>query len=165
MFQNIVNKYATTFTTTLFIISAVSGVFIFFHTAQDIFKAMHEWLSMVLLVPVVFHLYKNWNSFLTYFKRKTIYIPTAISLVAAIAFGAATMGGGGGNPMVRVFHAMENATVAEVAPLFDATADELTAKLTDAGFKVAGGDETLKTIAGNSGRSGRDIVFLVSSGK
>jgi len=165
MFRNAVNKYATTFTTTLFLISAVSGVFLFFHSAQDIFKAMHEWLSMVLLLPVVFHLYKNWNSFLTYFKRKTIYLPVAASLIAAVAFGYATAGSQGGNPFARIARAMETAQVAEVAPLFDKTPDEMIEHLRGAGLTVAAAEDTLKVVGEASGVPAREVISVVARAK
>lgn len=163
MFQNAVNKYATTFTTTLFFVSTISGVFLFFHIAGPFFKGMHEWLSMVLLIPVGFHLYKNWNSFLTYFRRKTIYVPIAASLVAAGVFMAAGANGGG-SPIGKIVHAIETSSVAEVAPIFDKTSQEMIAYLQDRGFKASSEDETLLSISRKSGTSPRRIISVIAAG-
>ena len=163
MFRNLMNKYATTFTTTLFLVSAVSGVFLFFHLYGSTFKAMHEWLSMVLLVPFVFHVAKNWRPFTTYFKRSGIYVAIAASLVASIAFGVATSSSaGGGSPVGQLFSAIERSTVTEVAPLFDKSPEDLAGYLRDNGYTVAAHEDTLQAIAQNSGRSGREIVSLVA---
>lgn len=162
MFKTLIAKYATTLTTTLFAVSAVSGVFLFFHTAQDIFKEMHEWLSMVLLVPVAFHLYKNWRSFLMYFRNRSFTVPIAASLVAAIAFGYATAGGGG-SPVGKLFGAMEKASIAELAPVFDKTPDEVVAHLKSNGFEVASADETPAAIAGKAGTQPGRLIMLLTS--
>ncbi len=163
MLRDLMNKYATTFTTTLFLVSAVSGVFLFFHLYGSTFKAMHEWLSMVLLVPFVFHVAKNWRPFVTYFKRKTIYLPLVATLVASLGFGiVSTTGGAGGSPVGRVFAALENATVAEVAPLFDKSSEDLATLMRNEGYTVGADGETLRTIAENSGKRGRDLVMFVA---
>ena len=71
-----VNRYSTPFTIGLFLISTVSGVALFFHLGSKYFHAMHEWLSLLLLLPVVFHIQKNWPGVKGYFKRRTIWMPT-----------------------------------------------------------------------------------------
>ena len=50
------DRYATPLITGFFIVSAVSGVALFFRWTPSAFHAMHEWLSMVLLVPFALHL-------------------------------------------------------------------------------------------------------------
>ncbi|MEZ5839704.1 MAG: DUF4405 domain-containing protein [Hyphomicrobiales bacterium] len=162
MFKSLIAKYATTFTTTLFAVSAVSGVFLFFHTAQDIFKEMHEWLSMVLLLPVAFHVYKNWRPFLGYFRNKVIYMPLVASLVVAVAFGWATVGGGG-SPVGKIFGAMEKASISELAPIFDKTPDEVLASLKNAGFEVTSADETPAAIAGRAGTEPMRLIMVLTS--
>ncbi|MGE8104358.1 DUF4405 domain-containing protein [Allorhizobium sp. NPDC080224] len=56
---NILSRYATPFTTGLFLISLISGIALFFHLGTAAFREMHEWLSMVLILPFVLHLWKN----------------------------------------------------------------------------------------------------------
>ncbi|MCE8421489.1 DUF4405 domain-containing protein, partial [Rhodovulum sulfidophilum] len=53
-------RYATPFITGLFIVSLVSGLALFLHVGPSGFHAMHEWLSLLLIVPFVLHLWKNW---------------------------------------------------------------------------------------------------------
>ncbi|MGB0747487.1 MAG: hypothetical protein ACPGO3_01965, partial [Magnetospiraceae bacterium] len=99
--RDTLKKYGTTFTVGLFLVSAISGGFLFFHVSTPLFHGMHEWLSMLLLLPVGLHLWKNWTGFARYFRQKTIALPLAVSLAAAVAFAAPslTMEGPGGNPM------------------------------------------------------------------
>ncbi len=77
MADRILTRHATPFTASLFFISAVSGVALFFHAAPGLFHEMHVWLSLVLLLPVAFHIWRNWHSLMTYIRRRTIYIPLA----------------------------------------------------------------------------------------
>ncbi|MFZ2101600.1 MAG: DUF4405 domain-containing protein, partial [Oricola sp.] len=82
----ILARYATPLITGLFIVSLVSGVALFFHYGSAYFHSMHEWLSMVLIVPFVLHIWKNWRAFLNYFRRPPMAVASVVSLAAAVAF-------------------------------------------------------------------------------
>jgi len=79
------SRYATPFTTGLFMVSLVSGIALFFHFGTSAFREMHEWLSMVLILPFVLHIWKNWRPFLMYFKRPPMAIALGLSLAAGLA--------------------------------------------------------------------------------
>ncbi|NMM43457.1 DUF4405 domain-containing protein [Rhodospirillaceae bacterium KN72] len=158
--------HATTLTISLFAASAISGVALFFHLAPAAFHAMHEWLSMVWLVPVVLHVWRNWPAFKSYFWRKTVAVPAILSLAAALVFAypAITSQSSGGNPTRAAITAIQNGTVAEVAPLFDLSADALSARLVAKGYTVTRADQTLDEIATASGKGGgpglvADVAF------
>ena len=161
-------KYATPLTTGLFLISLISGVALFFHLGSNYFRGMHEWLSMVLAVPFVLHIWKNWRAFITYFKRPPMLIALAASLAAALAFAIPAMTSTesrGENPQFALSQAIESSPLSEVAPTFGHTSESLTASLTAAGYKVASADLTLTEVAAVSGKTGRDIVAAVVSVK
>ena len=63
--KSILYRYATPFTTGLFLVSLVSGVALFFHVGPAAFHGMHEWLSMVLILPFVLHMWRNWRPMLS----------------------------------------------------------------------------------------------------
>ncbi|TCJ16375.1 DUF4405 domain-containing protein, partial [Parasulfuritortus cantonensis] len=46
-----------------FLLSAVTGVLIFFHIDTGLNKAAHEWLSWALLAGVALHVVANFNGF------------------------------------------------------------------------------------------------------
>ena len=54
-FSRFMHRFATPLTTGLFVVSAVSGIALFFHWAPTAFHTMHVWLSMVLLLPFILH--------------------------------------------------------------------------------------------------------------
>ncbi|MDT8871715.1 hypothetical protein RAA17_12975 [Komagataeibacter rhaeticus] len=39
------------------------------------FHSMHTWLSMVLLLPFVLHVWRNWGQFMLYFRNPPCWWP------------------------------------------------------------------------------------------
>jgi hypothetical protein len=156
-------KYATPLTTGLFIVSLVSGFALFFHVGSSYFHGMHEWLSIVLVLPFILHVWKNWRSFVSYFKHPPMAIALGLSLAAGLAFAVPAMtasegGGRGGNPAFAAAQALEASTVAQAAPIFGHDAASLSAALTAAGYKVASPDQPLNKVAEASGQDGQAII-------
>lgn len=145
-----VNRYATPFTVALFAVATISGVALFFHVGSKYFHGMHEWLSMLLLLPVVFHIQKNWPGMKGYFKRKTIWMPTLLSLAAALVFVALSWNSSGRPPSPSAT-LLGSHTVATLAPLMGMTPSGLEAKLLDKGY-VATSSDTLGSIAKKAGK-------------
>ena len=154
-------RYATPLVTGLFLVSLISGVALFFHYGTAAFRGMHEWLSMVLIVPFVLHIWKNWRAFLTYFKRPPMTAALALSLVAALAFAWPALtqqtGARGGPPQLALLQTIENATIAALAPVFGHDGEGLASALRDKGYAVASAQDTPAAIARASGKSSRDI--------
>lgn len=157
-------RYATPLTTGLFIVSLVSGIALFFHFEGRLFKAMHEWLSMVLAVPFVLHLWKNWRPFVAYFRRPAMMVALSASLVGALAFAVPAMLAGGasrGNPVQAVLGVVQNGSIAHLAPLFGHTPDGLAAALREKGFVVSSNEVRLAEVAQASNRSPREMLPLL----
>ncbi len=154
-------RYATPLVTGLFMVSLISGVALFFHYGSAAFHGMHEWLSMVLIVPFVLHVWKNWRSFLNYFRRPPMATALGVSLVAALAFAwpalTQTDSGGGRPAQVAMLQTIENAPLATLAPVFGHDSEGLTTALRDKGYSVASADETPASVAKASGKSSRDV--------
>jgi hypothetical protein len=157
-----IERYATPLTTGLFVVSAVSGTALFFHTSQGVFHEMHEWLSMVLLLPFALHLWKNWRPLVAYAKRGTLTIPLAGALIIAVPFAIGGMSDSkGGNPAFRTTSLMTAARLADLAPVLETTPDALAATLKQRGFPVDSTDETLDVVAAASGKPAPEILFAV----
>ncbi|MHC1479067.1 DUF4405 domain-containing protein [Frateuria aurantia] len=159
--SQLMHRFATPFTTGLFVISVVSGVALFFHWASSAFHSMHVWLSMVLLVPFFLHLWKNWRALVAYARRRILFIPLLICFVTALPFAYSGLSGGGGrggNPGFQLMAMMAHASLAELAPLLKASPQALQTRLQHQGFQVDGTDETLDAIAASSHRESSDVV-------
>lgn len=148
------SKFATPFTIALFLISAVSGTALFFHWSGGLFHRMHEWLSMVLLLPVALHLTLNWRPFVGYLKRGALVLPLIVA-VGGAAFLATRRGEGGEEREHERRGAVEqsatadlltHARIADLAPILGSTPEALQARLSAEGAAVTA-DDTLSAIA------------------
>lgn len=149
-----INKYATAITTALFTAMAASGIAMFFHLGKHAVEGMHEWLGMVLVLAAGFHVFKNWPAMVGYFRRKTIYLPLALTIVAAVAFivPASLERGGGGNPARALMQAMQTAKLADVSKVLEISPADLEAALKKQGFTIESSDARLSEIARASGK-------------
>ena len=152
---SIFSRYATPLISGLFIVSLVSGVALFFHFGSSYFHGMHEWLSLVLILPFVLHLWKNWRPFKTYFKRGPMAVSLIASLAAAMVFVVPVLtsdDGAGGSPQRVVFDVMQNGSVANLAPLFGHDAESMKTALAGKGLVVESADRTVREVAEASGK-------------
>lgn len=158
---SIVSRYATPLITGLFLVSLISGVALFFHFGTAIFHSMHEWLSMILIIPFVAHIWKNWRAFLTYFKRWPMTIALVLSVVASIPF-AVPLSGAGGNPLMSAVGAIQNGSLANVSPLYGQTPKEMMADLQKKGWTITSADQSMLEIATANGKSERDVMVYLA---
>lgn len=164
MFRDLVNRYATPFTTGLFVVSLISGISLFFHVGTAAFRGMHEWLSMVLILPFVLHVWKNWLPLTSYLKRGWLTWPLAASLVAALAFaipGVMELGGVGGNPQAAMYRAMGDARIADLGPVLKVTPEELDRRLARVGLTGVDHATSLAAAAKAAGKEERHVIFSV----
>lgn len=158
-----INRFATPLTTGLFVVSAVSGVALFFHWVPGAFHTMHVWLSMVLLLPFVLHVWKNWRSLLAYAKRGTLVVPLVTSLVVAVPFAMSGLSSGGrsGNPAFRTVSVLTQARVSDLTPVLKTTPEALLATLKQRGYQAQSADQTLDAVATASGKQASEVLFAV----
>jgi hypothetical protein len=157
------NRYATPLTLGLFAVSTISGVALFFHVGQAYFHGMHEWLSMLLLVPFALHMWKNWTPMVNYVKRRTLWWPVALSLAAGIAFAVPALtapAAGGGSPF-RAIQTMTRAPLADLAPVLRTNPDALVADLQRRGYAVGSPADTLEAVAAKAGQPAVQILLQV----
>jgi hypothetical protein len=153
-------RYATPFTTGLFMVSLVSGVLIFFHLGGGAFKGMHEWLSMVLILPFILHLWRNWRPLVSYFRHLPMAIALVLSLVAAGAFFLPAGSGAGGPPQLVFLHRILDNKVSDIAPLVGETPEALTARLNAAGYTAAP-DAVLSDVQARAGKSDVELIGVL----
>lgn len=158
--KDILMRYATPLTTWLFLISLVSGVALFFHVGNQYFRAMHEILSMALIVPAGLHMWRNRAPLATYFRRSAMWVSTALCLVVAAAFAyqGATGAAGGGNPRMAAFDALNNASVTALAALARTDGATMARRLAALGVEVTSPDDTVSALAAASGRDGLELI-------
>jgi hypothetical protein len=164
---SLLSRYSTPLITGLFLISLVSGIALFFHIGAAAFREMHEWLSMVLILPFVLHVWKNWRPFLMYFKRLPMALTLALCLFAGLAFALPALTGTGsrtgGNPAFAMAGILTDGTPAQVAPLLGQSEDALLSKLKETGFAAAETGRTLADITTASGKQPMDMMAALAA--
>lgn len=159
-------RYATPAMTSLFVISLISGVIIFFHIGPAWLHGVHEWLSLLLIVPFVLHMWRNWRPFVNYFKRAAMPVSLAVGVAAVAAFGIVPAGAEGersGPPQFALAATLLASTPTAVAPVLGVTADELVQALKAAGFSNADAVTPMKAAAEASGKKPADVYKLLNS--
>ncbi|WP_370206149.1 DUF4405 domain-containing protein [Pararhodobacter marinus] len=158
--RSLLNRYATPFITGLFLVSLVSGVALFFHFGSAWFRGMHEWLSLLLIVPFVLHLWKNWRPVTCYLRRAPFWIAMAVSVVLAAFFVIPVQQEGparGGPPQFAFSERMMQAQVSQIADILHVPADTLVSRLRAADPAVEPAD-TLAAIAARSHQSTASVI-------
>jgi Domain of unknown function (DUF4405) len=162
---NLLNRYATPFITGLFVASLVSGVALFAHIGTGAFRDMHEWLSIVLIVPFILHLWRNWKPMKAYFKKTAFGVAIGVSFIASIAFVIPTGGTNrpDGPPQFAFAHTIVGNSAEKIAPLFGVSADKIVEKLKAEGFNAANATDPLNLVAEKSGKD-EFVLFATLNG-
>lgn len=161
---NFFNRYATPLITGYFLVSLITGVALFVHVGPQAFREMHEILSLVLILPFVLHLWKNWRPVMAYLRHAPMALALVFTVLTTLPFFMESEGGtAGGPPQFAFVRAALAHDLATVAPLFDTDATALAQKLTEAGFTLPAADATLSQIAEASGKTEADLAAALTA--
>jgi hypothetical protein len=159
-------RVSTPATVAAFVVSGVTGVLLFFHLGERLFKELHEWLGLAFVTAALLHLVRNRKALGSHARKPTLWIASGLALVAAAAFIVPAMAPreGGGDGSRRLLQAMMAAPLEQVAPILATTPAELSGRLTAAGFTVAGPTTSLRDVAKASGRSPQELTTVLVQG-
>jgi hypothetical protein len=146
--MTISREWATPLTIGAFLLMACTGILMFFHWDTGLNKEAHEWLGWAMVAGVVLHGVANWSALKRHLARgpALAMIGVFVAILAASFFIQPEKAEG--NPAFRTMGLVMQAPLSDVAALSRQTPDELTAKLTAAGFTVQGPSQTLSDITG-----------------
>lgn len=130
-----------------FLLSAVTGVLIFFHVDTGLNKFAHEWLSWILLGAVALHVVANLGGFKRHLAaRRGQVLMGLFALVLALSFfGAGEKQEPPFAPPIRALSAAPLATLAQVAEI---TPEQLKTRLAEAGLQPVSDQQSLGELAG-----------------
>lgn len=159
-------SYATPFITGLFLVSLISGIALFLHVGPGGLHGMHEWLSVLLILPFVLHVWRNWRPMTNYFRHIPMAIALAVSGLAAVPFlvPAGESATAGGPPQFQLAHLVLTRTASDVAPAVGMSTDALMSRLSAAGFTVTDAGQPLTRIAAESGKSEVELAVALTKG-
>lgn len=124
------------------LICALMGVALFFHP-------LHAWLSIVMLLPFVLHLIRNYPGMMQYARRGRLYAPLLIAFLAGAIFCIVSVhkGASGRQVAMKVMNVMSTASLEAVAPLFHMDVDETLQRLKGRHLSVESSTQTIADIA------------------
>lgn len=130
-----------------FLLSAVTGVLIFFHVDSGLNKTAHEWLSWILLGAVVLHGIANWGGF----KRHLGAVRGQVLMgVFALVLGLSFLGAGEGGepPFVPPIRALASAPLTTLAEVARVTPEQLRQRLVEEGLPPGSDQQSLSDLVG-----------------
>ena len=146
--MDIKREWATPLAAGAFMLSAVTGVLVFFHADSGLNKVAHEWLRWVLLGAVVLHLVPNFPSFKRHLagRRGQAVIGLFVVLLGLsfISTGKKTSE----PPFVAPVRALATASLATVAQVARVQPDELRGRLEAAGLKPTSDEQSVADLVG-----------------
>lgn len=152
--RHVLTRWGTTLIVWSYLVTAVTGVLLFYRIHTPPNEVLHIWIGMLMVVAFIPHIMRNWRTFLGYFRKPPMYAALAATAIisAAFAYPAVTQTGDrGGRPdfraMFAVSDALANAPVSDLAPFLHTDAQGVVARLNRLGLKVAGPDATLSEAA------------------
>jgi hypothetical protein len=156
-------SWVTPVTVGAFVLSAVTGVLIFFHLSPGLVHVVHEWLSWLLVAAVGLHLILHWRSFQRYFSRKPAVV--LMALFALITLGSMLPINGGksqdGDPRKlsrQLMGATERSELREMAAVLDVSSEQLLDRLQARGIKVNADTQTVTEVAQANGIETRKVL-------
>lgn len=153
-------QWATPMTIGAFLLSAVTGILMFFHLDTGLNKAAHEWLSWAMVIGVGLHLMVNVRAFKTHLKKpRAQAVIGAFALVLAVSF-LPLGGAGGGSPVAAVMGGLGRAPVEQVIALTGEEAGAGLARLKAAGIEAEPGQSIGALAGGDRGRQA-DILKVI----
>lgn len=145
--MTIQREWVTPIVAGAFLLSAVTGVLIFFHVDSGLNKVVHEWLSWVLLGAAALHVIANFAGFKRHLdtRRGQLLIGLFV-LVLALSF--AGPGGKGEPPFAPPIRAMAAAPLETLAEVARISPGELRERLAEAGLHPTSDQQSLSDLTG-----------------
>lgn len=134
-------------------LTAVTGVLLFFHAATGLNKEVHEWISWIFLIGAVLHLALNFGPFKKYLtQRKGQVLMGTFVLLLALSFIPFEEEHHHAPPFVPPIKALARTPLSTLAQVAGTSPDQLRDRLSRKGIAVASYDQSLSELIGNDFR-------------
>lgn len=146
--------WITPITTGAFLLTAVTGVLLFFHAATGLNKEVHEWLSWVFLVGAILHLALNFGPFKKYLtQRKGQALMGFFVLLLALSFIPAGEEHHHDSPFVPPIKALAQAPLSTLAQVAQTSPEQLGERLSGRGITVNSYQQSISELVGDDFRA------------
>lgn len=163
-----IRPWATPLVTGALLISAVTGLLLFFEFEKGLVKPVHEWLGWLLVGGALLHVAANWKAFTGYFSKQLAVVIFGVCALVTVVSAMPFLGNEEHENEKRVARAsakaLESSSLETVALVAKQSPDELIATLKKEGINVASPSETIAEIAAaNSKEAPQLLVSLIGN--
>lgn len=151
--------------TVMFAVVSITGVMMFFKIRILSSETLHIWLGFAFVTISCLHLLKNWNGFLSYFKKRSTLLSILFGFLVILAFVIPPLVSPlekGVNPKGAVIGAMMSAPLSKVAVFVDLDEEMMVKVLADKQI-VASSKQSVSEIAKANGKTNDEILNIVFS--
>lgn len=159
--MSIQRKWVTPITAGAFLLSAVTGVLIFFHLDSGANKPVHEWLGLLLIAAAILHVTANFAGLKLHLATlRGRFLIGAFVIVLLVSF--APIGNESGEPpFVQPIRALAQAPLTTLAQVAQVTPEELRTKLSQAGIQSTSDEQSLSELVGTDTRKQMQVLGTV----
>lgn len=145
--MKIQRNWVTPVTAGAFLLSAVTGVLIFFHADSGANKFVHEWLSWVLLGGVGLHVLANLGGFKSHLATARGKLLMGV-FVLVLAASFIPLGGVDEPPFVQPIRALSQAPLSTLAQVAQTTPENLRDRMVKQGLQPTSDQQSLSDLVG-----------------
>jgi len=161
--------WLTPFTFGAFILTAVTGILLFFKINIGLVKPAHEWLSWLMVIAAVFHLVRNRRAFAVSLNRP---VGKAVTALFFLLLGASLLPFGGEpggahqqrHSAERITEALTHAPLATVAKVANRSPEETIQFLWRRGINTQNAGQSIREIAENNRQQALEVLALIFQG-
>jgi hypothetical protein len=154
-----IRRFATPLIIGAGLISAMTGLLMFFTTEQP-FLSAHEIVGLGFAVAIVLHIYTNWRPFKKYFSQRSVII-IVVAWLIGVGLVARTAIFSKGEPEELIMEKMEQTSITRMALIVDMDVDTLVKRLGNDGYTVSDSEMSIEQLADQHGVDTDDILLLV----
>jgi hypothetical protein len=159
--KNKLRDWATPITTGAFVLSAVTGIMLFFKLEFHLIKHMHEWLSWFLVIGTILHLIANGRASMRYLSKPTGKFILILFLLLTCASFLPIDVKHGEHPSKKISEAIIQSPLSEVAQIADHPLNEAINILKSKGIQAANQEQTIREIAAQNHTSPLAILDAI----
>ncbi len=159
--MSIPGKWVTPITAGAFLLSAVTGVLIFFHLDSGADKPVHEWFGLLLIVAAIGHVTANFAGLKLHLA--TLHGQLLIGAFVFVLLVSFTLfGNESGDPaFVQPIRALAQAPLTTLAQVAQVTPEELRTRLSQAGIQSTSDTQSLNELVGTDTRKQLQVLGTV----
>lgn len=154
---NLKRDWVTPMVMGAFLVSAVTGVLLFFHLDSGLNKVAHEWLSWAVLGAVALHVANNFNGFKRHLAGARGKAVVAVSaLLLSLSF--IPLSDSGKPPFLAAVSALAEAPVPTLAQVAGISPEQMRARMAGAGLRPGSDQQSLSDLVGADTRRQAEVL-------